>query len=642
MIEASRILVVDDDGIVVMMLQLKLREMGYVVAATASSGAEAIQLAMQLRPDLVLMDICLGGSMDGIEAARQIREAIGTPAVFLSTFSDDETLQRAKLSEPLGYIQKPVSDRELRVVVEIALYRIHTERALKLSEEKFRCVLETAIDAVVSIDSQGRITYFNAAAAKLFGYPPEEILGKEFKLLMHPQTNGMNSIELENFVASGGSAPVAGRMTVTGRGKDGSEFPVELSISSWKTLDGTFFTAIMRDITDRLVAEEGRRRNRELREINRAKDEFMAVVSHELRTPLTAMLGWTSLIRGGKLTLPEQRHAMSVIERNIHIQKKLVEDLLDVSRIISGKMVLNFTPIETQNLVASAMQTIQPAAAAKGVDLIQNFCLEKLAIQGDRDRLLQVVGNVLANSLKFTPAGGKIEVRIFRDTTEAVVTIADTGIGIEADFLPRIFERFRQEDASTTRIHQGLGLGLSIVHHLIDMHGGSVKAESPGKGQGATITLRLPVAQPRAQSEMKTREQLEVEIRPLENLLVLLVEDETDIREFLVSALCRYGAVVGAAQSAEEALTLFESFKPDVMVCDIGLPGEDGYALMSRIRERSPANGGKVPAIALTGFARAEGRRQALEAGYQAHFTKPPQLTELAASIAYLAGSSKL
>ena len=642
MSEAPRILIVDDEGIIVMMLQLKLREMGYVVAATANSGEEAIRLANELRPDLVLIDIRLGGSMDGIEAARQIREATGAPAVFLSAFSDEDTLQRAKLSEPLGYIQKPVSDRELRVVVEIAIYRIRTESALKLSEEKFRRVLETAIDAVVSMDSHGRITYFNEAAAKLFGYPPDEILGKEFKLLMHPQTNGTNSIELDHFVAAGGSAPISGRMTVTGRGKTGGEFPVELSISSWKTMEGTYFTAIMRDITERLVAEEGRRRNRELREINRAKDEFMAVVSHELRTPLTAMLGWTSLIRGGKLTAPEQRHAMTVIERNIHIQKKLVEDLLDVSRIISGKMVLNFTPLETQKLVASALQTIQPAAAAKGVDLIQNFSLEILPIQGDRDRLLQVVGNVLSNSLKFTPAGGKIEVRIFRDTTEAVVTIADTGIGIEAEFLPRIFESFRQEDASTTRVHQGLGLGLSIVHHLVEMHGGSVKAESPGKGQGATITLRIPIAQPRAQSDMKTREQLEVEIRPLENLLVLLVEDETDIREFMVSALCQLGAVVGAAPSAEEALTLFESFKPDVMVCDISLPGDDGYALIRKVRERPANKGGRVPAIALTGFARAEGRRQALEAGYQAHFTKPPQLNELAASIAYLAGSSKL
>lgn len=378
---------------------------------------------------------------------------------------------------------------------------------------------------------------------------------------------------------------------------------------------------------------------REAREANRLKDEFLATVSHELRTPLTAILGWTRLLRSGDLDRATFARALETVERNAKAQAQLIEDLLDISRIISGKLRLDIRLVELPPLIEAAIDSLRLAAEAKGLRLEKTIDQSAGPISGDPDRLQQVVWNLLSNAVKFTPPGGSISVRLARVGSQVEISVSDSGIGISREFLPHVFDRFRQADSTSTRSYGGLGLGLAIVRHLVELHGGTVHAESAGEGQGATFKVRLPFAMSLQRLTPALQGKLFLQKLPrLDNLQVLVVDDDPDARELLGLVLGQCGAKVTAVGSAAEALELIKGWTPDVLVSDIGMPDEDGYSLIRKVRALDSTRGSRLPAVALTAYARVEDRMRALAAGFQMYVAKPIDPGELAAVIASLAG----
>jgi len=396
-------------------------------------------------------------------------------------------------------------------------------------------------------------------------------------------------------------------------------------------------------VRDDLLSREHTARE-EAESANRAKDEFLATVSHELRTPLNAILGWAHMLRTNKLDSVTQNRALETIERNAKSQAQLIEDILDVSRIVAGKLNLEVRPVEISILVDAAIDAVRPAADAKGITLEAVLDPRTGPVLGDANRLQQVIWNLAANAVKFTGKGGTVQVRLQRSGSYVEIVVSDTGQGIDTDFLPYVFERFRQADATSTRSHGGLGLGLAIVRHLVEMHGGAVFADSPGVGKGATFTVRLPLLMAHADQRSAGMPQLssganaspESSTR-LEGVHVMIVDDEADTREMLRLLMRQLGAEVRACGSSEEALSILSEWNPDVIVSDIEMPDEDGYELIRKVRRLEANSGGrKVPAVALTAYGRVEDRVRALSAGYQIHIAKPAEPNELALVIASL------
>jgi signal transduction histidine kinase/ActR/RegA family two-component response regulator len=396
--------------------------------------------------------------------------------------------------------------------------------------------------------------------------------------------------------------------------------------------------------------EEARAKERVLRGeaelASRAKDQFLATVSHELRTPLNAILGWTVTLRQRKQAEDVDR-ALAIVERNARVQTKLIEDVLDISRIISGKLELNLGPTNVAEAVSAAIETVTPAAQAKDINTSIDVPDGSLTFTADADRLQQIVWNLLSNAVKFTPKGGSVTVGAFRDGSEVCIFVSDTGEGIRSEVLPLVFDPFQQADASTTRRHGGLGLGLSIVKQLVSAHGGTVRAESEGEGKGAKLTVRLPA---RAVVPAISRKSSSNAVRAsaagtnpaprLDGLRLLVVDDEEDALVLVGEVLREQGAEVHFAASALEALVKFEEIRPDVIVSDIGMPGVDGLSLIRQVRALTPQQGGRTPAVALTAYARAEEAQRAFAAGYQMHVAKPVEPTHLATVVANLGGRS--
>jgi PAS domain S-box-containing protein len=391
-------------------------------------------------------------------------------------------------------------------------------------------------------------------------------------------------------------------------------------------------------------AADKERLYQEAQESSRLKDEFLATVSHELRTPLTAILGWAHMLRTGKFDTDSAGKAFETIERNARAQAQLIEDLLDVSRIITGKLRIDVRQIDPNSFVEAAVEAVRPAAEAKNVRLQKIMDTGLVSVSGDPVRLQQVVWNLLSNAIKFTPKGGRVQIKLERVNSHVEIAVSDTGAGIPQSFLPHVFDRFRQADQRTTRQHGGMGLGLSIVRHLVELHGGTVRAESPGEGQGSTFTVLLPVAPvyqaaaEGARVHPAARETLPFFecVDRLDGVRVLVVDDEPDTREMLKAALGQSGAEVTAAGSVAEALDAMRAAPPDLLISDIGMPEEDGYELIRRVRALPDENEARVPAIALTAYARVEDRMQALRCGYQMHVPKPVEMAELVAVAASL------
>jgi CheY-like chemotaxis protein len=380
----------------------------------------------------------------------------------------------------------------------------------------------------------------------------------------------------------------------------------------------------------------------EEREANRIKDEFLSTLSHELRTPLNAILGWTQLMRIGQLD-KEAEHGMEVIERNARAQAKLVEDLLDVSRVTTGKLRLNKRSVNLWEVVTAAIDALQPSAKEKQITVEVSCEADDCCMSGDGDRLQQVAWNLLSNAIKFTPAGGRVSLRLDRVGGNLRLRVADSGHGIKPNFLPFVFDRFRQADSTSTRSYGGLGIGLTIVRHIVQLHNGTVHAESLGEGCGATFTIILPAptgtGAPDGSCDSAASEAgSDLEAPDLQGVHVLLIDDEADAREVVGEILRRRHARVSAAGSVKEALAIIESGKPHIIISDIAMPEQDGFDFIRILRQLAPDKGGMVPAVALTAYARDEDRLRSLTAGFQAHLTKPVSPTELAITVAQLCG----
>ena len=386
----------------------------------------------------------------------------------------------------------------------------------------------------------------------------------------------------------------------------------------------------------RLYALE-RIRREELEHSNRMKDDFLGIVSHELRTPLTAILGWARMLKRGMLTNPRARdRALEAIERNASLQARLVDDLLDVSRIVSGKLAFDMSVVDLGAIVEAAIDSVRPTLLAKGLEIATIMDLERITVLGDARRLQQVVWNLLTNAVKFTPAGGRIEIVLTRDEKSATVSVRDTGIGIPADVLPRIFERFKQADGTATRLHGGLGLGLSIVRHVVESHGGLASAQSEGEGHGARMVIELPVADAEPPSSSTRLGDAESERARLEGARVLLIEEDAESRELLATALEAEGAELWAVGRAHEALDTIASWRPDVIVSDLGTHEDEVHAFIREVRALAPDVGGETPAVALTSPSRPADRSRMQSSGFQTELLKPVDPRELVLALVRL------
>lgn len=529
------------------------------------------------------------------------------------------------------------------------------EEILRRSEERFRVLIEGVRDyAIFMLDPRGYVESWNAGAERIKGYKADEIIGKHFSVF-YPEDDLQRDkpgYELKEAAEVGRFEDEGWRIR-----KDGTRFWANVVISSLKNKDGTLrgFGKVTRDLTERKYAEEQRLQlareqvaRSEAEAANRAKDEFLATISHELRTPLNAILGWGRMIRNSNLTAEVFARGLEAIERNARLQAQLIDDLLDVSRIISGKIRLTVMSVELPPVIEAAIDSIRPAADAKNIRLQTMLDTNAGLVSGDPDRLQQIIWNLLSNAVKFTEKGGRVQVRLEHIDSHIEITVSDTGRGISQEFLPYVFDRFRQADSSITRLHGGLGLGLAIVRNLVELHGGSVQAQSPGEGRGATFLLQLPViiAHESGLVDLYTQEangsnavlRVGFDSSPsLEGLSILVVDDEADARDLLTVVLEGRKARVTAVASAAEAYETLEWLRPDIIVSDIGMPGEDGYSFIRNVRSKEARERqGWRPAIALTAHARVEDRLRALSAGYQSHVGKPVEPTELVAVIASL------
>jgi PAS domain S-box-containing protein len=522
--------------------------------------------------------------------------------------------------------------------------RKRTQEALRASEEQFHLLLENVKDyAIFFLDTERRITRWNLGAERILGYQEAEILGQSGSIIFTPEDReqGEDKGEIDKAEAEGRAENERWHVR-----KDGSRFWGSGIVTPLRDERGKLrgFAKIMRDTTERKQAEDERNellaREQEARAeaeaANRIKDEFLAVLSHELRTPLNPILGWAKLLRSRTFDKKTADRALETIERNAKLQIQLIEDLLDVSRILRGKLTLNICPVALASTIEAAMETVRLAAQAKSIQIQTRLDSSVGLVAGDPNRLQQVVWNLLSNAVKFTPDGGSVEVRLERVGSQSQIQVIDTGKGISPDFLPHVFEYFRQADSTTTREFGGLGLGLAIVHHLVELHGGTVWAESLGERQGATFTIRLPLLAVNPQT-IQESEQPDSTL-DLSDLKILVVDDEVDSREFVTFALEEHRAVVKAVASAREALEALALEKPDLLLSDIGMPEMDGYTLIRQIRMMSPEQGGQIPAIALSAYASNTDSKQALAAGFQKHIAKPVEPAQLMAIIATLIG----
>ena len=513
-----------------------------------------------------------------------------------------------------------------------------TERN-KLTEERDR-FFALSMDMLSIVHLDGRFQRVNPAFQKVLGYSEEELFAHSLFELVHPDDRAKT---MSGYVNLSTGKPVR-HMENRLRCKDGtyrwiawSYFPVPE--------DGLAF-GVGRDTTElRRMHEVLRLRAEELENANRVKDEFLATMSHELRTPLTSILGWSRLLHSNQLSDTDKERAIQIIQRNAEAQSKLIEDLLDVSRIIAGKLKIEFQPVSFAAITDSALSSLRPALDAKQLQLEASIDPAAGPISGDPARLQQIVTNLLSNAIKFTHNGGKIDVRLQRANTHVRLDVKDTGVGISPEHLPHIFERFRQVDSSNVRAHGGLGLGLAIVDYLVRQQGGAVFATSGGSGKGATFSVEFPITTPAVIGN--SREEDAVSERPvavleranptidatLQHLRILVVEDDPDTQELLTTLLLRHGAKVTTVPSCNDALAEIESSKPDVIISDIGMAGENGYELIRKIRSMNPEAGGRIPAIALTAYAGSADRRRALLAGFQTHLPKPVEPDDLLAVI---------
>jgi len=634
------ILVVDDNPASRYATSRILRSAGFTVLE-AATGGEALTLAPQ-GADLVVLDVNLP-DIDGFQVCRELRskdETARIPVIHLSaTFVQDVHKVRGLDAGADGYLTHPVEPPVLIATVNAFLRTRHAEDAMRRSEAKFRAIFDEAINGISLVSRELVFLEVNPAMCAILGRTREDVIGKHGSSFFPAgRENDLVKIahELERNGTWRGTFPVVA--------SDGRLVELDWNISI-HSVPGVRL-AIVTDITERKAIEADRERllaseraaRAEAERANRLKDDFLATVSHELRTPLSAILLWAKILESGNPTEEDLREGVHSIVHNAESQKQLIDDLLDMSRISSGKLQLKLRDVELGGVVGEAVEAVRPVADAKGVGLRFAAADETCVVRADPDRIQQVLWNLLSNAVKFTDRGGEIDVRLWCAGQAARVAVRDTGKGIAPQFLPHVFERFRQADASMTRRHGGLGLGLALVRELVDLHGGAVRADSEGEGRGATFTVDLPLAAAGAAAPAQAEGGGgDAGGSSLAGVKVLLVEDEAEMRRALTWFLEKAGAEVLAVGTAAEAMDALRHGAPHVLVSDIGLPDDDGYTLMRRASTLAIARGqAPVPAVALTAYARGEDRARALAAGFQEYAPKPVEPAELVRIVAGL------
>ena len=513
------------------------------------------------------------------------------------------------------------------------------EREARLAAARLSVTFASCGDALIATDEQGAVTFINPVAQALTGWREQEARGLPLDQVFRI-VNEFTRETVENPVSKvlreGKVVGLANHTVLIAR--DGTERPIDDSGAPIRDVDNEVQGVILvfRDVTSRKLSEQARERlirvesEREAAlAANRAKDDFLALLSHELRNPLAAMLGWVQVMRSGKLGESEKERAIGGIQRSVMQQKRLVSDLLDVSRIISGRLSIERGPLDIDELVSECVEAHRSHAEAAGLELVCARAGAPVIVAGDRERLEEIVANLLSNAIKFTEPGGRVTVTMERDAQRAVIAVADTGVGMSPEQLGHIFDRFWQAETGRARRREGLGLGLTIVKHLVEEHDGTIRAESAGLGRGARFSVELPLevgSKPLA-PDTDPRRAAGVELP--EGVRVLLVDDDRDGRESMAILLGQHGIRVSTAESSARAMQAFESGSFDVVVTDIGMPREDGYALLRRLREADAARGRRTPVIAVTGYTSGEERNEAIAAGFDEHVGKPPDLAVL-------------
>lgn len=691
------VLLVDDHPENLIALEAVLAQLGQNLVK-AESGEEALRCLLHQDFAVILLDVQMPG-MDGLETAALIRQrqrSRNTPIIFLTAFhTSSHLISKGYSLGAVDYLHKPIDSAILtsKVAVFVELFKktLEVERQtaqletinaeLKHSEERFRLLSRCSPVGIFLTDTTGLCTYTNPNCQAICGNRLEAGREIQWATLLHPEDRER--------VLQGWISCLQQRQDYSGEFRllceSGLRW-VQMRTAPMLSEQGELLGHIgtIEDMTDRkqaeqvqaqMIREQAARQQAEA--ANRMKDEFLAMVSHELRTPLNSILGWSQLLLNRRLDEPTTTRALQTIERNARSQAQLIEDILDVSQIIGGKLRLNVQTVQLVPLIASVLETFRPLANEKSIELIHHLDPTVGPVVGDPERLRQMIWHLLSNALKFTSAHGRIEIRLTQTTCAAnrgdspslvplshqgaaqadsspqqvsplgwiemaQIQIIDSGIGIRADVLPYIFERFRQADSTTTRSYGGLGLGLAIVRHLVEQHGGEVSAESDGEGQGATFTLRLPLRCLRSEPTDTVPPTTDPLSCPsLAEIQILVVEDHADTRDYITMVLEQSGAQVTAVASVREALHYLEQTNPDVLISDIGLPQEDGYTLIRTVRNREQDWGSRIPAIALTAYVRAEDQRQALAAGFEMHVPKPVEPSELVAVVAKAVGQHR-
>ena len=696
------ILLVDDKLENLLALEAILEKLGENLVR-ATSGEEALRCLLNQDYAVILLDVQMPG-MDGFETATLIRNrgrSRHTPIIFLTAFSSsDQMLFKGYALGAVDYLLKPLDPNILtsKVTVFVELFKkteavkqqaaqlVAVNAELRQSEERLRSLSTCSPVGIFEIDTEGGCRYTNPRYQTICGLKAAESLEKRWLESVHPEDRERAVTSWSDYIREGRNYSEEFRFQTA----QGIVRWVQVRSSPMLSGQGELlgYVGTLEDITEGKQAEEVRAQvireqtaRQEAEAANRMKDEFLAVLSHELRTPLTSMLGWSKILRSKKLDEKATSRALEAIERNAMSQMQLIEDILDVSRIIRGQLRLNVSAVNLISVMEAALEAVRPLAEAKDIKLNTVLNTSVGSVYGDPARLQQVVWNLLTNAIKFTPKGGRVEVRLsayfgssisdfgFAQSNDfglgsdgenldssntdegsnpkfkiqnsksqyAQIQVIDTGIGISSEFLPKVFDRFRQADSTTTRSHNGLGLGLAIVRHLVELHKGTIFAQSPGAGEGATFTVRLPLLQDnranRGNREATGEISSPVASVPLAGLKVLVVDDQADTRNFLSFMFEEYGAIATAVASVDEALTVIEQAKADILISDIGMSEQDGYTLIRKLRSLEPEKGGRIPAIALTAYTREEDRLEALTAGFQQHLSKPIDPTKLIAMV---------
>jgi signal transduction histidine kinase/DNA-binding response OmpR family regulator len=684
------LLIVDDKADKLLALGALLADLNENIVL-ATSGREALRHVLHEDFAVILLDINMPG-MDGFETAQLIRQrkrSRTTPIIFLTAAGDEFHLEKSYSLGAVDYILTPVVPDVLKTKVKVFVDLFRSTEQVRRQAESLKhhaaqlhklADASLAIHASLSLDTT--LQAITDAARDIAGahqsmtmaalgqsaehahtaislsakYPPGPALPSlptEQALYQFASSrNGtlrMTQTELETHPAWSGTLggaeqmpPMRGFLSAPLRGASGRT--IGLIQLSEKT-DGDFTyedESLLAELANVGSIAIQKCLHAEALEANRLKDEFLGTLSHELRTPLNAILGWARLMRMGQVDPANLARGLEVIERNVSAQAKLIEDLLDISRITSGKLILSVRPISLLPLLEAAIDAQRPAVATKQITLSATLNPHSAPVLGDPDRLQQVASNLLSNAVKFTPVGGHIQITLQQTEEGVAFQVTDNGDGISAEFIPHVFERFRQADSSSRKSQAGLGIGLAIVRHIIELHGGIVHASSPGLRQGSTFLVRLPsftgtdpVSD--APSEQDSAPAFQNGSLHLQWVHVLVVDDDPDAREVLREVLSRYCARVTAVASAREALDALGALSPDVLISDVAMPGEDGYELIRQVRKRTPHEGGNIPALALTAYAGREDQARALAEGFQLHAAKPIQPDKLIAAVAMLA-----